>query len=309
MEIKFSTTYSELETGGVILHHFIDKLDELSDGAITVNVAWGGTLFDTMGELDALMDGVVDMIMFSHMPHLDTVPLMSFPGFAPGGSQAALEYFDYILFDNPETASLIEAETESLGAMCATYPFDSLAALAAGSTTFGNADAAIWEALGMNVTAVFPPDVYQSLDTGLINGTSMALAPMTAMAWYEVAPYWALDGTYAAGNMFSVNLDWWDGLTDAQRECIQAAADDVEDFSATLYDDSIAEDIATIENATGNKFAELSDEDLAYFWSLVFEAKADDAIARAENHSCVDEMVTILEAAAEFTGYDWSYEG
>ena len=321
LEIKFSTTYSEIETGGVILHHFIDKLDELSGGAITVNVAWGGTLFDTMGELDALMDGVVDMIMFSHMPHLDTVPLMSFPGFAPGGSQAALDFFDEIMFNDPETSALIQGEAEALGikylnvtagganAMCATYPFDSLAALAAGSTTFGNADAAIWEAQGMNVSAIFPPDVYQALDTGLINGTSMALAPMTAMAWYEVAPYWALDGTYAAGNMFSVNLDWWDGLTDAQRECIQAAADDVEDFSATLYDDSIAEDIATIENATGNKFAELSDEDLAYFWSLVFEAKADDAIARAKTHDCLDDMVVILEKAAEVTGYDWSYEG
>ena len=319
--IKFSSTYQETETGGVIQHYFMDKVEELSGGAITVNMAWGGTLFDTLGELDALMDGVVDMIMLSHMPHLDTLPLLSFPGFAPGGSQAALDYFDEILFNDPETSALIQAEAESVGikylnvtagganAICATYPFSSLEELAAGSTTFGNADGAIWEKQGMNVSPVFPPDIYQALDTGLINGSSMALAPMTALAWYEVAPYWALDGTFAAGNMFTVNLDWWESLTDAQRECIQAAADATEDYSATMYDDTISEDIATIESATGNKFAELSDEDIAYFWSLVFESKADDALARAQAHDCVDEMVTILETAAEFTGYDWSYEG
>ena len=321
LEIKFSSTYQETETGGIIQHYFIDQVEELSGGAITVKMSWGGTLFDSMGELDALMDGVVNMIMFSHMPHLDTLPLLSFPGFAPGGTQAALDYFNEILFDDPVTSALIEAEAESVGikyldvtagganAICATYPFSSLEELAAGSTTFGNADGAIWEKQGMNVSPVFPPDIYQALDTGLINGSSMALAPMTSLAWYEVAPYWALDGTFAAGNMFTVNLDWWESLTDAQREVIQAAADATEAYSATMYDDSIDEDIATIENATGNQFAQLSDEDIAFFWSLVFESKSDDALARAKNHDCVDDMVTVLEKAAEVTGYDWHYEG
>ena len=321
LKIKFNSTYNELETGGILQKYFAEQVSELSGGAITVEISWGGTLFDDLGQVDAVIDGVVDMICFSHMPHVDTVPYFSFPGFAPGGSQAALDYFNEIIFNNPETSALIQGEAEALGlkylnvtagganALCATYAFDGLDSLAAGSTTFGNADAAIWEALGMNVTGVFPPDVYQSRDTGLINGTSMALAPMTAMAWYEVAPYWMLDGTYSAGNMFTVNLDWWNGLTDAQRECIQAAADAVEAYSATMYDDSIATDIATIEAATGNKFAVMSDDDLARFWSLVFEAKAADALARAETHGVTEGMVTILEAAAEFTGYDWSYEG
>ena len=139
----------------------------------------------------------------------------------------------------------------------------------------------------------------------MIDATQMGLAPMVSMAWYEVAPYWALDGTYTAGNFFTVNLDWWESLTDAQRDCIQKAADATEDYSATLYDDAIASDLATIEEKTGNKIVELSDADIDTFWSACFEAKAADALTRAEKHGVTDGMRTILEKAAEITDYDW----
>ncbi len=317
LTIKFSSTFQETETGGIIQKYFIDKVGELSGGAITVDMAWGGTLFDSMGELDAVIDGVVDMIALGHMPHVDTVPYLSYPGFAPGGTQAALDYFDEIMFKNPETSALIQGEAESLGikylnvlagganAFCTKYAFTDLDSMVAGSTSFGNFDAAIFEYLGFQVTSIAPPDVYQGLDRGMINSTQMALAPMVAMAWYEVAPYWALDGTYTGGNFFTVNLDWWDSLTDAQRSVIEQAAAATEDYSATIYDDSIAADIETIESATGNKLVQLSDDDIARIWEATFIAKASDAMSRAEKHGKAEGMHTILELAAQLTDYDW----
>ena len=317
LTIKFSSTFQETETGGIIQKYFIDKVGELSGGAVTVDMAWGGTLFDSMGELDAVIDGVVDMIALGHMPHVDTVPYLSYPGFAPGSTQKALDYFDEIMFKNPETSALIQGEAESLGikylnvlagganAFCTKYAFTDLDSMVAGSTSFGNFDAAIFEYLGFQVTSIAPPDVYQGLDRGMINSTQMALAPMVAMAWYEVAPYWALDGTYTGGNFFTVNLDWWNGLSDAQRSVIEQAAAATEDYSATIYDDSIAADIETIETATGNKLVQLSDDDIARIWEATFIAKASDAMARAEKHGKTDGMRTILELAAQLTDYDW----
>lgn len=319
LEIKFSSTFQQQETGGVILQHFIDKVGELSDGAITVNITWGGTLFDSTGELDAVIDGVVDMVALGHMPHLDTLPYLSFPGFAPGGTQAALDYFNTLIFDDAETSALIQGEAEALGikylnvipgganAFAAQSAFTSIDDMVAHSSAFGNFDAAIFEALGFQVSAIMPPDTYDALNRGLIDATQMGFAPMVAMAWYEVAPFWALDGTYTAGNMFTVNLDWWDGLSDAQRECIQQAADDTETYAASLYDEAIDTDIKTVEDATGNKFVELSDEDVAKFWAACFEAKATDALNRAANHDKTEGMTTILEKAAEITGYDWQH--
>lgn len=319
LEIKFSSTFQQTETGGQIIQYFIDKIGELSGGAITVNINWGGTLFDSMGELDAVADGVVDMVALGHMPHLDTLPYLSFPGFAPGGTQAALDYFNGLIFDDPETSALIQGEAEDLGikylnvipgganAFAAKAPFASIDDMVANSAAFGNFDAAIFEALGFQVSAVMPPDTYDALNRGLIDATQMGFAPMVAMAWYEVAPFWALDGTYTAGNPFTVNLDWWDGLTDAQRDCIQKAADETETYASGIYDEAIAGDIATVEAATGNKFVQLSDEDLDRVWAATFEAKAADAMKRADTHGVTEGMTVILEKAAELTGYNWQH--
>lgn len=319
MTIKYSSTYQETETGGQIQKFFIDKVAELSGGAIDVDITWGGTLFDSAGELDAVMDGVVDMIALGHMPHLDTLPYLSFPGFAPGGTQAALDYFNGLIFDDPDTSALIQDEATNLGikylnvipgganAFCAKYAYTDLASMVKGSSSFGNFDAAIFEALGFQVSAVTPPECYEALDRGKIDATQMGFAPMVSMAWYEVAPYWSLDGTYTAGNMFTVNLDWWESLSAAQQDCIQQAADETEAYATGLYDDAIDADIVTVETATGNKFVELNQADVDAIWAATFEAKATDALRRAETHNVTDGMTTILEKAAELTGYDWQH--
>lgn len=319
LEITFTTTFNETETGGQILKHFEETLKELTDGAITINFFWGGTVFTDGETLDAISSNSANMTAFGHMPHTGTLNYLGFPGFAPGGSQAALDYFNTLIFDNPETSALIQGEAADNGiiylnvlagganAFCTKYEFTDLASLVSESKSFGNFDAAIFEKLGFQVTSVTPPDTYDALQRGLVDSTQMGFAPMVSMSWYDVAPYWALDGTYTAGNMLTANLEWWNSLTDAQREAIQAAADEVETYSATLYDDAIATDTAKVEEATGNKFVTFSDEDIAQIWAATFEAKADAALNNAEPNGKAEGMTKILEVAAEITGYTWEH--
>lgn len=319
LTISFSSTFNENETGGQIIQYFIDEVSDLSGGAIDVKISWGGTLFPSSDELDAVMDNAVNMIALGHMPHLNTVTYLAFPGFAPGSSQAALDYFNTLMFDDPVTSQIIQDQATSLGikylnvlagganAFCARYEFNDLNSLITGSSSFGNMDAAIFEALGFQVTSVAPPDAYDALNRGLIDATQMGFAPMVSMSWFEPAPYWALDGTYTAGNFFTVNLDWWEGLTDAQREAIQAAADATETYSATLYDSAIASDIAKVEEATGNQFVKFSDDDLAAIWAATFEAKAESALALVSSDEDIANQTAVLEKAAEITSYNWEH--
>lgn len=317
LDISFSTTYNETETGGQIIHKWIDLLAEYSDGAITVTPYWGGTLFGDPDILDGLESGAVNMTTFGHMPHTGTLNYLGFPGFAPGGTEGALEMFEEVCFNNPETSELVAGELAEhdiiflnvlpggANAFCTKYEFTDLASMVAGSGSFGNFDAAIFEALGFQVTAITPPETYDALQRGLVDGTQMGFAPMVSMQWYDVAPYWALDGTYTAGNFISANLTWWNGLSAEQQEIIQRASDDVADWSMAFYDDAIAADIATVEEATGNKFVEFSDEDIATIWAAVFEAKAAAALSAAEPNGKTEGMIKILEVCADITGYDW----
>lgn len=319
LTIDFSTVYNETETGGQIIKHFEEYISNLTGGAITMNIFWGGTLFSDPEALDGVNSGAVNMTALGHMPHLATLNYLAFPGFAPGGTKAALDYFDTLMFKDPETSALIQQEAADNGiiylnvlagganAFCTTYEFTDLDSMISGSKSFGNMDAAIFEKLGFQVTSVGPGDCYDALQRGLIDSTQMGLAPMVSMGWEEVASYWALDGTYTAGNMFTANLEWWNGLTDAQRQAIQQACDEVEEYSAGIYDDSIASDCATIEEKTGNKMVELSDADIERIWAATFDAKAEAALATAEPNGKTEGMTKILEVAAELTGYDWKH--
>lgn len=319
VEISFSTVYNETETGGQIIKHFQDYLSELSGGAITMTIYWGGTLFSDAEALDGVSSGSVNMTALGHMPHMATLNYLAFPGFAPGGTQQALDYFDELMFNNAETAALIEQEAADnnikylnviaggANAFCTTYEFTDLDSLVSGSKSFGNMDAIIFEKLGFQVTSVGPGDCYDALQRGLIDSTQMGLAPMVSMGWQDVASYWALDGTYSAGNMFTVNLEWWNSLSDAQRQAIQQAADEVEAYSAGIYDDAIATDCATIEEATGNTMVEFSQEDIDRIWAAIFDAKAASAMETASANGKEEGMTKILEVAAEFTGYDWQH--
>jgi TRAP-type C4-dicarboxylate transport system substrate-binding protein len=319
LTINFSTTFNETELGGQTLKHFEEYLSEITDGAITINFFWGGTLFTDAEALDGVSSGSVDMTALGHMPHLATLNYLAFPGFAPGSSTKALEYFDELIFNNAETSALIQGEAADnniiylnviaggANAYCTTYEFTDLASMVSGSKAFGNFDATIFETLGFQVSAISPSDMYDALQRGLVDSTQMALAAMVSMGWADVADYWALDGTYTAGNMFTANLDWWNSLTDAQREAIQAAATEVEEYSAGIYDTSIEEDLATVEATTGHPVVELSQEDIDTIWAASFEAKADSALETAALNGKTEGMTKILEVAAEFTGYNWEH--
>ena len=82
VEISFSTVYNETETGGQIIKHFQDYLSELTGGAITMTIYWGGTLFSDAEALDGVSSGSVNMTALGHMPHLATLNYLAFPGFA-----------------------------------------------------------------------------------------------------------------------------------------------------------------------------------------------------------------------------------
>jgi TRAP-type C4-dicarboxylate transport system substrate-binding protein len=320
LTIKFNVTFQENETGGVVLNHFINKLSELSNDAVKVDVAWGGTLFTANDELDAIIDGSVNMVVLGHMRHVNTLPYLAFPAFAPGGNQAVLDYFDTLLFSDPETSAIIQGEAEAMGirylnviaggsnAFCSKFEFKDLDSLISGSTSFGNMDAVVFEDLGFQVTSLFPPDIYDALTRGLIDSTQMALSPMVAMSWFEPAPYWALDGTYTAGNFYTVNVKWWNGLSDAQREVIQQAATDTQIYTSTIYDEAVAKDVAFIEEKTGKKFVQFSQSDVERIWASIFEAKAAAALELAKPSGKTEGMIKILEKAAEITNYDWKHE-
>jgi C4-dicarboxylate-binding protein DctP len=318
LTINFNSTYSEVETNGTLVTKFQEYLDELSGGKITLNVYWGGTVYDDSTQFQALIDGAVDMISINQNQDADYVPYLGFGSYGIGSAQNVMDCWNYILFEDPETSALIQEEAagnnmyylnnigNGIDCLYSNFEWDTLDEFIAGSTTVGSGDNAKFEAMGMNCAFVVPPEAYDALQRGICDSTCCALAAGYSMSWDEVAPNIVTDGLWACGGNYTVNLDFWNGLSEGQQAIIQEAANRLEDYSLQMNADAEAGMIAEIEGRSNITVKSLSDEDAATFFKYVFDATAADALNRvAGDEEKTANMITILETAASFYDYDW----
>jgi len=314
--LKMATTFIETEAGGKIAQHFADYIKEKTGGLVTIEIYPGGTLGGPPELLDLVSSGSVDLVPLGHPPLADKLPLLNFPMWAPGSPQAAVDYFNELVFNNSETAPLIQAEAEAnnvkyLGftaggsnVFISKTPFQKLSDLVGKKFGAGGSIPA-FEALGYTVVQMFPPDGYENLSRGVVDATQMGFVPTVNLKWYEPAKYYMFDGTYAAGNPWTINLASWAKLSPEIQQVFMDAAKDAEAYSLELDKTETEAAIAMLKE-NGVTVGELSAEDKAAWYQLLFEASAKDCLDRAARLGITENMIKVLMAAAAKTGVTWS---
>lgn len=321
LTINFNSTYSEAETNGLLVKEFESYLNELSDGKITLNVFWGGTVYDDTTQFQALRDGAVDMISFNNMQDANYVPYLNFGSYGIGSAQNVMDLWDLMLFEDETISALIAEEAaqynmkylNNLGngvdVLVSNFEWDTLDEFIADCECIGVGDTAKFEAMGLNTTFVVPPFAYDSLQRGICDSSNCALAAVYSMSWDEVAPNVVIDGMWACGGSYTVNLDFWNGLSEAQQKIIQEAATRLSDYSLRMNADEEAGMIAAIEERSNITVKYLSEEDAMTFYSYVFDTNAANCLNRvAGDAEKTENMKLILQTAADFYGYEWSPE-
>jgi TRAP-type C4-dicarboxylate transport system substrate-binding protein len=81
------------------------------------------------------------------------------------------------------------------------------------------------EALGANPTPVAFAELYTALQTGAVDGQDNPLPTSRTMRFHEVTSQFVLTSHLVAYDLLSVSARFWDGLSGAQRDSIQAAVD------------------------------------------------------------------------------------
>ncbi|MCR5785037.1 MAG: TRAP transporter substrate-binding protein DctP [Eubacterium sp.] len=320
LTITFNSTYSENETNGQLVTKFQEYLDETSGGKITLDILWGGTVYDDTTQFQALRDGAVDMISFNNMQDADYVPYLNFGSYGTGSAENVYECWNQLLFEDEECSALIEEEAaqynmkylnnigNGIDALVSTFEWDTLDEFIAGCQTVGVGDTAKFEAMGLNVSFVVPPEAYDALQRGICDSSNCSLAAIYSMSWDEVAPNVVTDGLWACGGSYTVNLDFWNGLSEAQQNAIQEAADMLGEYSLEMNAELEESMIAEIEERSGITVKALSDEDAATFFKYVFDTNADNALNRvAGDEEKTANMIKILEKAASFYDYEWEH--
>lgn len=316
MTLNVSCSYNEGETAGQEMAYFLDYITEHSDGAIQFNVYWGGTFCSSTEDLDYVGNGSVDLTMLSVAQFTDVLPLTNFPTMAAGSQEAVVDYVEYIMFENEETAALIgqelsDANVKVLGvnaggtnAFCAKEAITNYEGLS-GKLLGAMMNLTTYEDLGATSYFSLPPDTYSDLQRGVIDAAACALSAVVSLAWYEVAPYVVIDGMYSCSNYYTINQDTWNGLDETTQALFLEAADAAKDNSFVLNDDELQASIDQINdyNAAQGIEAEVVFQDDAHAAShleIYMNNAFADCRTTAENAGKSAEMEIILNTVAEY---------
>lgn len=137
-----------------------------------------------------------------------------------------------------ETQNLVPVLYRPLPAyriMC-TEPVETLADLEGRKVrTFGAYVPRLFQALGAIPVDVSLPEFYEALERGTVDCGYFTYALFEQFNIHEVAPYIS-DLSFGAINGYTIfaNADWWNGLSDADREALSTAARDAEEFGFEL---------------------------------------------------------------------------
>ena len=310
VELMFATTYNEMESTGEAIKYFTNYITEKSGGAITFDIKWGGTLAGTGEELSFLQAGAFDMSVLGQSQYSDVFALLNFPGQTDGSQQKCLDYFNHIVYENAETAALIEAQVEAQGVKMLGFMAnggnafnlkEDVTTLAdmAGKKIGIAMNQAAFESLGFSIYNMFPWDGYEALSKGLADFSYMATGPMIMLNWHEITPFFVDANQYTAGNYFTISLDRWNSLSAEAQALFEEAMAATTAYSVDLVD----QQMAMVEGALaekGGKLSSLNEADTKMFNDLLWNLAVKDSRALAANGNCSAEMETVLAACAAF---------
>ncbi len=235
------------------LQWFADELEARSKGDLTLEFFWGKSLLDTKAVLQGVGDGVADMgsvIGFFTPKELRAYNIGDLPVANSDpwvGMRALFEVAnDHPVFlDEFKAANIVYISNYTTGPiqLICTSKVETLEDLKGkkvrGSGPYGKT----MEALGAEVVRMGQGEVYQALDSGLVDCNQNYYYSMKAYKQYEVAPY-VLELDWGQNMSFGIimNRQSFEALSDAQRKLLhEVASDFVDHFAKAMIESQVAD--------------------------------------------------------------------
>lgn len=314
-ELTFTSSANSNETQGQFVQKFCDTVTELTNGAITFKIYYGGTLCGEEEELQYVQNGSVDMAAIAHTDFADDLTYLQFPYALVSDQDTLINYYNQILFENEETSKLIDGEAAEngvkllgfmycgQGAFVSRIPATSLHDLE--GKKFGCVIPGAWEDYGVSVVNLVPPDIYDALSRGVIDASCCSFAPCYEMCWYEVADYWMLYGDLSVGNPLTINVDTWNSLSESEQNAFREAAKSALQYSVDLNNGIEEGYIKDLENR-GCTITHVEGEDRTFYFEHDFRLNVRNGLEFAAKNGKLDNMKTIISACADYVGLDIS---
>jgi TRAP-type C4-dicarboxylate transport system substrate-binding protein len=248
---------------------FVDKVNAAGEGVIQINVLGGPEAIGMFQQPDAVRDGVVDMVYTPGSFYAGTIPekdamvtsnLTAVEARANGGTdlmnaihQEKMGVYYLGWFDSGVSYNLWTKNEPQLDAG---GNLD-----VSGIKLRGNAvyNAFFTEYLGAQVIDLPTTDVYSGLERGVVDATGWTQIGLIDLKWNEFLNYRIEPSFFSTDLGVIVNLEAWEGLSDAAKKILQDTAIAHEGESVEALGGKRDEDFAALE-VSGMKVVELQGE-------------------------------------------------
>lgn len=253
---------------------FAEKVEELSDGRIKIEVYTGGQLGDETTTIEQTQVGIIDIGRANAGPltqFADSLGVFSFPFLFEDREhmRAALDSsLRDTLFADLQESDLVGLAFYDAGARSfySTDPIEDVADLKGKKIRVMQNDILIsaFKKLGTSPTPLAASEVYSALQMGVIEGGENNVSTYVADGHYEVAKNFTLSEHLRIPGVLFMSKSSWDQLSAEDQKLIQQAAIDSETVQLEEYDKFSQKAMDTVKEA-GNNVIELSDEERTAF--------------------------------------------
>lgn len=302
LELKLNGLHAPEHPVSLTHHYFADRVEQLTDGEITVDVFDARQLGDAVESVQSLRNGTIAFVTVSASNLSQVLPAVDMFSL-PYLFKNADHYWDYL---NSERAQEFVQPLEDKGIKV-------LAFIDSGSRNFFSEEPirSVEDVQGKKIRVMASPvqvktieamggtgvpvawgELYNALQTGLVDGAENNHPSVVTMKFYEVSDYYTLDEHARIPDMLLMSKSIYDRLSPEQQQAVEKAGDEAEAYMRGAW--TMAEQSAM--NELQDRFTEIIEVDKQPF----IDAVSDLVQEEAERLGVTDEVNHILETGQNY---------
>ena len=320
-ELRFANFLGPQAAQILAMRWWAEQVEERTDGRVTVEFFDGGSLLAAGDTLPGIGDGRAEMGHVAHFYHPGELPLstVSELPFMVANPQVQARVFNQLYRDSEE----FRGEWEAMGVHVLHFNPSGVVILGSEDPIVTPEDlqgrqvravgyaARALDAVGANPQALEAPEIYESMQRGLIDSySSFPFEVITAFQLQEVAPYVADPGL---GNYLltaaPISLSMWEAMPDDIRQILT-------EVSEELLDDAVWDIYADVEDAVcdaiveaGGEVTVFTDDDVSAWQDQLGPEFLDEwldnvATDRGSAEQFLDDYRTALDVHSEDADFD-----
>ncbi|WP_238367470.1 TRAP transporter substrate-binding protein [Mesobacterium pallidum] len=275
--LRIQTHYATEHPTGKMLAIWIDDVQTMSGGDITIEMFYSSSVVATTETFDAAINGIVDCDATGGAYQTGKNPAFQFVGDIMGGYDTPWQQYSWLYYGDGYAAA--QELYNAQGMQLIGWSIYGQESLSSSKPLAGFADLEGWkfrsppgmeteifQELGASPIVMDFTEIFTALETGIIDGADASgLANNVGLGLYDIVKHATYPGFHSMpSDHLACNKDVWDGMTEQQRRIIDTAWQKLS-FQIALSNEKANAEAAAKLQAEGVTLYDWSAEDRAEF--------------------------------------------